>query len=145
MNNFSVIKKLKLVTLKWWMLNLFHRDNLDQVIFQTALLLTIIQEEGETYIWNQHLYMVHFINHNWIYHTLEYTSVGYHRQFLINNLSQKVSYASMMLDPVINEVVMFQPRSGTDLNLESVSNVTSYLNPAPTFNCLLDLFSSPSM
>ena len=43
------------------------------------------------------------------------------------------------------EVVMFQPWSGTAQNLGSVTNIMSYLQPAPPFNWFIDLFLSTSV
>ena len=43
------------------------------------------------------------------------------------------------------EVVLLQPWSGTAPSLGSVSNITSYINPAPLSNCLMGPFPSPSV
>ena len=43
------------------------------------------------------------------------------------------------------EVLLLQPISGTTKSLGLVPNITSYLKSAPPFNCLMDIFSSPSV
>ena len=68
--------------MKLWMMHLIPQDNLNQGLGQNVLFITPIQVEGETYVQNQHQYMDQFINLNWICHAQEYTSVGYHKQFL---------------------------------------------------------------
>ena len=63
------------------MLNLVHQDLLDQYLGQNVFTITLIQVEGSKFIKNQYLYMDQFKNQNLIFHTLEDTSFGYHRQF----------------------------------------------------------------
>ena len=48
----------------------------------TCIAITLIQVKWSTSVQYQHLYMDQFINQNWKFHTLEDTSVSYHRQCL---------------------------------------------------------------